>query len=393
MRAPNVALRSLCMLLAAAGLLGLAGCSSDDVKPAEPTALKSLDNPRFQPQEIWSSDAGSGTADISHGFRIAQAGGSLYVADPDGRISAFSATTGERQWRRDLDTAVESGPGVAGLMLAVGTRNGQLLVLNRINGKDLWKTQLSGEALAPPAGDEVLLVARSLDGRSYGFKPDGSRSWSFDRSVPTLTLRGMAAAVLESGRVYLGMDNGKLASVDAESGQILWETPVSVPTGRSELERIVDVDTEPVLAAGKVFAVSYAGDLVALATQSGAVVWKQNVGSGRGLASNGAQVFAVNGDGAIKALSTATGAVQWTNKDLLYRHVSSPVLQSGMLVVGDMEGYLHWLDPATGKIVARTRLFHQAIIVPPLSYAGRVYVLGDGGTLAAIEQPKLAAQP
>lgn len=377
----------LVALLVLVVLGGLTGCESTEEKPPEPTELASIGKPAFEAKIGWSRSASSGSRGVSRGFRIAAANGRLYVADAKGNVAAHRSDNGERLWRRSVKQRIAAGPGISGDLLTLGTLDGELVALARADGAERWVAPLSGEVLTGASGDGRTTIARSLDGRIYGFSINGTRQWAVERSVPTLTLRGTALPLVENERAYLGLDSGRLLCVDLTSGKTLWETPVSLPKGRSELERIVDVDAEPLLADDRLYAVSYGGDLVAMNPITGEIQWKQTAASATGLASDGAQVYVSDNDGRVLALDAATGAIKWKQEALLYRPLSRPAVHGGFVVVGDFEGYVHWLSPRDGKIVARERPFRQAIIAPPFVEEKRLFVLGDDGTLAAIDLP------
>lgn len=368
--------------------LALVGCASSDEKPPEPTKLVDIKQPAFTPDEVWTSRAGAGSNGVSRGFRIALHQGQLFLADAKGQVTALRADTGRRLWRVDTKLRLAAGPGLSGDLLLLGTLDGDLVALSRQDGKTLWSVPLSGEVLAPPMGNGQVLIARTLDGRSYGFSQDGKRLWVVERNVPTLTLRGISAPVLDGDRAWLGLDNGKILCVDIASGEVKWESVVSLPQGRSELERIVDIDSEPVLKDGQLYAVSYGGESVALGALTGESLWKQTVASATGVAVNNSAVYVTDPDGRVQALDIKTGAVLWKQEALLYRPLSRPILHGGYVAIGDFEGYVHWLDPRSGKIVARTRPFRQAIVAPMQIQGERLLVLGDEGSVAAIDFPR-----
>lgn len=375
--------RSLVVLAAAASLLA---CGADEIKPAEPTELVKIAAPAFKPREVWSTDTGAGGGAEPRGFRIAHAGDVLYTADHEGRVSAIAAKDGRKLWRQSLKLNVGGGPGVAGGKLAVGTLDGEVVALERADGKLAWRAPVAGEVLSPPAGTEDVLIAHSLSGRVYGFGArSGQRLWSFDRNVPTLTLRGNAGPVVADGRVLAGLDSGKLIAADVQSGQVLWETVVSLPAGRSELERLVDIDTEPALTADTAYVASYGSNLGAVDLATGDLRWRQPIASSAGLATDGQRVYVCDVDGRVLALDAATGATVWKQEGLMYRAPSRPAVHGAYVAIGDLDGYVHWLSPRDGKIVARAHPLSAAIITPPLVLGGRLFVLDADGQLAALD--------
>lgn len=376
-------LRALVIGMLAGALLA---CASEDVKPPEPAELAKIAAPSFKPREVWSTDTGAGGGAEPRGFRIAHAGDVLYTADHEGRVSAISARDGKKLWRQSLKLSVGGGPGVAGERLAVGTLDGEVVALERSDGKLAWRAPVAGEVLSPPAGTAEVLVANSLSGRIYGFGTrSGQRLWSFDRNVPTLTLRGNAGPVIADGRMLAGLDSGKLIAADIQNGQVLWETAVSLPAGRTELERLVDIDTEAALTADAAYVASYGSNLGAVDLTSGDLRWRQPIASSAGLATDGQRVYVSDVDGRVLALDAATGATLWKQEGLMHRAPSRPVVHAGYVAVGDLDGYVHWLSTSDGKIAARARPVGAAIITPPLVLGNRLFVLDADGQLSALD--------
>ncbi len=376
-------LRALVIGMLAGALLA---CASEDVKPPEPAELAKIAAPSFKPREVWSTDTGAGGGAEPRGFRIAHAGDVLYTADHEGRVSAISARDGKKLWRQSLKLNVGGGPGVAGERLAVGTLDGEVVALERSDGKLAWRAPVAGEVLSPPAGTAEVLVANSLSGRIYGFGTrSGQRLWSFDRNVPTLTLRGNAGPVIADGRMLAGLDSGKLIAADIQNGQVLWETAVSLPAGRTELERLVDIDTEAALTADAAYVASYGSNLGAVDLTSGDLRWRQPIASSAGLATDGQRVYVSDVDGRVLALDAATGATLWKQEGLMHRAPSRPVVHAGYVAVGDLDGYVHWLSTSDGKIAARARPVGAAIITPPLVLGNRLFVLDADGQLSALD--------
>ncbi|MGH6691156.1 MAG: outer membrane protein assembly factor BamB [Gammaproteobacteria bacterium] len=375
--------RALVTLALAASLLA---CDSENVKPPEPAELEKVAAPAFKPREVWSTDTGAGGGPEPRGFRIAHAGDVLYTADHEGRVSAISAKDGKKLWRQSLKLNVGGGPGVAGGRLGVGTLDGELIALERQDGKLAWRAPVAGELLSPPTGTGEVLVAHSLSGRIYGFGTgSGQRLWSFDRNVPTLTLRGNAGPLIAGDRVLTGLDSGKLIAADIQNGQVLWETAVSLPAGRTELERLVDIDTEPALTSDTAYVASYGSNLGAVDLVSGDLRWRQPIASSAGLTTDGQRVYVSDVDGRVLALAAATGSTLWKQAGLMHRAPSRPVVHGGYVAVGDLEGYVHWLSASDGKIVARARPVGAAIITPPVVIGTRLFVLDADGQLSALD--------
>lgn len=373
--------------LIATGLLAgwLGACSSTAEKPPEPTELQSLPDAGLAIKQAWSSSSG-GFETEPGGFRVAVDGLVAYTASEDGAVTAYAADSGKQLWRQKLGKPLASGPGLAEDLVLVGTSDGELLALDRRDGSTRWTTRLSGEVLAPARGSGNVVVVRCFDGRIYGLTSDsGKVLWVEQTSVPTLSLRGTGGPVVVDGRVLVGLDNGKVTSLDISTGQVAWETVVSVPLGRTELERLVDVDAEPLEVDGTVYAVSYAGDLVAMDLGRGRIDWRAEAASISGIAHDAEKLYVSGRNGEVIAIGRTAGAEVWKQTALMYRELSPPVMHNDLLAVADLDGYVHWLSPVDGRVVARKRAVRGPVSAPLVVHQGRLFVLADSGRLAAVD--------
>ena len=372
-------------LFALALAAGLAGCGSDG-PVREPADLKAIKDAEVVPGVAWRKSPGNGDGEQESGLRLALAPDLLVTADADGDVYALDPATGRARWRVDTDARLISGPSLYGDYVLLGTLDAEVIALKRADGARAWRATVSSEVLAPPVADAGIVIVRCGDGRIFGLAADsGTRRWSFDRAVPPLTLRGMSAPVLAEGAALVGLDNGRLAALRVETGEVLWEEVVSAPEGRSELERIVDVDAEPIAAGGGVFALSFGGEVAAIGLQEGRVAWRRAVKSYSGAALVGTRLVVTDEAGVVFGLDAETGAAAWKQEELQYRRLSAPVVVGDHVVVADLEGYLHWLTPADGRIVGRVRAVRGPVAATPLLRGDRLYVLARDGEIAVVE--------
>lgn len=377
-------LRALLLGLTAFTALGLAACSSK-VKLREPTELKDIESPRLKIDSAWTRSIGSGAEGRPSGLRPLLESDAIFVAEAGGDVFALDPVGGKELWRSRTKARVISGPSVVGDLVLVGTLDAEVIALKRSDGSPRWRGTASSEVLAPPAGDGDVVVVRSIDGRAFGLSAtDGSRLWSFDRTEPNLTLRGLSAPLVEGNRVLLGMDNGRLAAIRLADGQPVWEQPISAPSGRTELERLTDIDAALVSSLDGVLVASYGGDVALIEPGDGESRWRRTIKSYAGLAVGEGNAYVSDADGVVWALDLATGAAVWKNESLLYRRLSPPAFFAGHAVVADFEGYVHFLDPKDGGLVARTRAGSDAILAPPAVGNDRLYLLNAKGRLAAL---------
>jgi outer membrane protein assembly factor BamB len=371
------------VVLLAAALL-LSACSSDK-NVREPAELKDIVNPALKLQKRWSASAGEGSGKYEGNLGLALAADAVFAADVDGRVYAFDPANGRRVWRAATSARVISGPTVSGAAVFVGTMDGELVALSRANGEQLWRTTLSSELLAPAVSDGTIVVARAGDGRTYGLSAvSGARVWTHSATVPNLTLRGLSAPLLLGGRAFIGLDNGRLVSLRVSDGQPAWEQAVTSATGRNELERLIDVDAALTADGPEIYAVSFGGELVCFDGETGQPLWRRPVKSYSGIVVAGELVVVTDEAGVIWALDSNTGAAVWKNEDLQYRRLSAPAVFKDRIVVGDFEGYTHWLDPKDGRLVARIRAGSDPIKVAPLAGDDSLYVLNAAGRITAL---------
>jgi outer membrane protein assembly factor BamB len=373
------------LLVVAAAVLAVAGCSSKG-KTREPAKLVDIAKPGLKFHLAWVREVGNGSGGMYAGFRVALGEDAVYAASAGGEVAALQPDSGKRLWTTQTKARLISGPGIDGDTILVGTLDAQMIALKRSDGKELWRTSASSEVLAPPAGAGNTVVARCGDGRIFGFDvATGARTWSFDRTEPNLTLRGLSAPMIAEGHVFAGLDNGHVVALGLDDGQLSWDQPVSVPGGRTELDRLTDIDADLLPGPQGLFVVSYGSDLALLDPANGQSIWRRTVKSYTGMAVGDTRLFVTDADGLVEAFDTESGAALWKQDGLKYRQLSPPAFFNGYVVAGDYEGYLHWLSPEDGHFVARTRLSSYAITAPLVVGPKYLYAMDVEGEVAAIE--------
>ncbi len=377
-------------------LLALAGCGTvadpfswfDSTEVVEPSPLVDLQN-QVQPQQIWSRDIGAGTDEQSLNLSPRVVGDTVYVADAEGRVQALDAASGATRWQVDLDLPLSGGPGAGDGMVLIGTSDADVVALNVVDGSERWRVRVSSEVLSAPGAANGVVVVHTVDGKVFGLESTtGSERWRYEREVPVLTLRGSSSPVLAGGVAVVGMAGGKLVALRLANGSLVWDANVAVPTGRSELERLADIDGDPLILRGGVFAATYQGNVAALEQRGGRVAWQRKMSSYSGMAADGDGLYVADEEGVVWGLELRSGAVRWSQKALANRRLSNTAALGGLVVVGDFEGYLHWLDNKDGSLVARTRLGSEPITTGLQVVDGVLYVQGDGGQLAAVRLPR-----
>ena len=321
-----------------------------------PADLVEMDN-KLKIKRLWQRNIGFGASDKYLRFTPQIEDKTGYSIDHEGLVVAWNFTDGKILWQQRFHTSAASAISKDKKQLYFGTSRGEVFALNKSNGKQVWKQQLSSEVLSPPVSYGGFVVVRTVDGRISALRADtGSKVWAHDRNMPVLSLRGTSAPIVTQGIVISGADNGKLTALALENGNVLWETTIAVPRGRNEIERLIDIDAEPVVKDDIIYAVAYQGRIAALRIDSGRIIWVRDVSSYAGMSIDSNKIYISAEDGQLWALDRFNGATLWKQDQLLRRGLSRPAFQGRYLVVGDFNGYLHWLAREDGRLVARTKL-------------------------------------
>lgn len=373
--------RWISLYIVASLLLGCSG--ADTTEPPSPLV-------DFEPEaefvKLWSTDTGAGADKYLLKLKPYLNGDTLYVVDHDGLLSALNRADGEVLWRVETDLAVSAGVGGGNGMLVLGSSNGEIVAYNEKDGSEAWRAKLSSLMLSVPAVEMGAVVARTVDGSLEAFAAiTGAKLWSYKYSVPALSLHGTSSPVLVSGAVLSGMDNGRLSALALRDGRLLWETPVAIPSGRSELSRMVDVDMPILVDRGLMYAGSYQGRIVALSLEGGQIVWATDNSVYNEMCLDQDHLYVADENGHVWALERMVGGTVWMQDKLHARPVSGTALLGRAVIVGDFEGYVHAMDTADGRFVARSRAAGAGINVPPLVVDDIAYVLGRDGQLTALK--------
>jgi outer membrane protein assembly factor BamB len=359
------------------GILG----GEDNAEP--PAPLVDIADP-VPLQELWSTSLGVGYDKQYVNLVPTSDGDRVYVADRKGRVAAFDAETGKQVWSVKTGATVSAGPGAGKELVLVGTSDAEVLALNAADGSLVWTAAVSSEVLSVPQLGLDTVIVQTADGSVTALNvEDGSQLWIYDRSVPVLTLRGTSTPAVQHGAVIAGFANGKLVALSEEQGFVVWETSVAIPQGRSELERIVDIDGDPVIVGTAVYVTTFQGRVAVIDLQSGDPGWKRDMSSHTGLGVDFSQVYVTDDKSHVWALARSTGAAEWKLDLLENRQLTVPVPFNDYVAVGDLEGYLHLLSRYDGSIAARVRVDSKGIRARPLIQRDILYVYGNGGKLAA----------
>ena len=381
---------ALAVASALAALLGLAACSKDKSidQPAKLTPLSAS----LRVQRVWTAAVDDKKAvALRLGLGLSVAGNRVYAAGHRGDVVAIDLTSGHVAWRARIRAPLSGGTAASGELVLVGSSDGQFFALNPADGAIRWKVRLNGEVLAPAAISERLIAVRTVDGKLHALSPaDGHELWSQEQQVPRLSLRGTARPVIAGELVLCGFDNGKVLAANMNDGSVQWEATITPPHGRTELERLADIDSAVRVSGQDVYTVGFQGRVAMLALETGQIWWSHEASSYRGLTLDEDALYVATADGELVALKARTGAQIWRQKALLHRGLSPPAIMDNAVVAADFQGYVHWLDKASGALAARAATGKVRISTAPVVVGNMVLVINDRGQISAFRVTPLA---
>lgn len=385
------ALRPWLVIVAGVLLTGCSGLSylSDSIASINPFASKGPKPAELTPIQTsmdvkvrWTASVGKANGYV---FTPMVVGNSVYAASNDGTIARYD--DGAQVWRIKADQLLSAGVGSDGKIVAVGTPKGEVLTYAAADGKFLWRARVTSEVLAPPAVGDEGVVVKSGDNRVFLLdRKDGTSRWFYQRATPPLSLRNTAPPVFADRYVFSGFPGGRLVAMDLKNGAPVWEGPVALPKGATELDRVSDIVSVPVIEGKTICASAYQGRVACFDMgQGGALIWGRDLSSSPGIALDGRYLFVTDDKGAVQALDRTAGGSVWKQDKLLNRRVSAPASRRGVVAVGDFEGFVHFLGRDDGAFVARMKTDGTPIQAPPQLAGTSILVQTAGGSIVAFE--------
>jgi outer membrane protein assembly factor BamB len=366
--------------------VSLAGCglfSSEET--VEPNPLVDFEAEQ-QFQQLWSLSTGGSLGSKFHQLVPSIDEQQIFAVNVEGDLVAADLTSGRINWRVELETPIGGGVGAGNGIVVLATESGEVIAFDTTDGSERWRYQASSEVISQPQMNAELVVVQQLDGKITALEVgSGERRWSYDSQIPRLSLRGTSAPIVAADLTLAGFANGKLVAVENASGRPVWEQRISLAEGRSELERIVDIDGKPLVYNRIVYVGSYQGRLVALNPGNGQVVWSQDLSTYRGLAGGFGNVYAISDEDHVHAFDARNSASVWSQDGLQYRRLTTPVVLGNSLVTADADGYLHVLSQVDGHFTARHRVSSSGVQSDLLVRDDVLYVLSNDGRLTALK--------
>lgn len=305
----------------------------------------------------------------------------VYTADAGGTIQATERKNGSPIWAQDIKQKIISGPAVGQGYVAVATDNSELVLLDEKSGKELWKAELSGESLSKPVIASNYVFVKTIDGRLYEFDlKSGAKNWVVDHGAPNLILKAGSSPVIKDNVVLAGFSDGKLDAIDVLTGAVLWQRGVTYASGSSDVERLVDIDADPIVKGKTAYLATYQGHIGALSLVNGQFLWQKPVSTYKNLAIDNKTLYLTDSDDVIWAYDRSNGHVKWKQPALKARGVTAPTLVDGRIVVGDKSGVVHVLSAKNGDFLSRKQLYGP-IYSAPKAQGKKIYVMAAGNQL------------
>lgn len=355
----------------------------DNTEP--PSALVEIE-PQITIETLWKKSVGVGCDGQLVNLVLAASTDKVIAADRSGLIQARDHKTGKLIWEVETKLPISAGPGLGSGTVLVGTSDAELIALSLDDGSSLWTVDVSSEVLAVPTAEDGIVVVKTIDGRVLGLdEDDGKQLWSYERQVPALSLRGTSTPVISDDLVIHGFANGKVVALQLNSGKQAWESIIAVPSGRSEVDRLVDIDADPIVVDGVVYAASYQGGVSAISSYGGELLWrKEEVSSFAGMSVDWRYLYLTDEHSDLWQLDQRNGSALWKQTELHQRQLTAPAVHDDYIAVADFEGYVHWLSTDDGRQLGRKRVSKGPIEAKPVVVDNILYVYSKAGVLAAL---------
>lgn len=363
--------------------LVVAGCSSNSKKELPPAELEKFDV-EVQLEKKWSRSIGDGQGETYNHLTPVIEGDTIYVADINGEVYSIDRFSGKVYWKKKLKRPISGAIGIRYSQLFLGTLKGEVIALDADTGEEQWTAQVSSEVLAAPAGNGDIVVVQSQDDKVVALDAaTGTQRWIYESTPAVLTLRGTSAPLVLDDLTVVGLSSGKVVALENRGGLPIWEQRVAVPQGRSELERIVDIDGALLLSGNTVYVTAYQGNVAGLDVQSGRILWQRDASSYVGVDQGFGSVYVSLANGTVEGIDERTSTALWSNDKLARRQLSAPSVYSSNVALGDFEGYLHLLSQVDGRFVGRIRVDKAGLRAKPLVVGEWLYAFGNSGKLIA----------
>ncbi len=351
-----------------------------DNTPA-PAALEPIKT-KVALKEKWSVPVSAKTTNANLKLKPAIVGNVVYTADTSGSIEAVEKASGQLLWSKKLPHSIVSGPSVAAGSIALGTDSSSVVLLKQTDGSELWTAKVSSEVLSKPVITGSKVIAKTIDGNLYALDlVTGKTLWVSEHGAPSLILKASSSPVVVGNKLVLvGYSDGKMDAVDLETGRLVWQRSIAYASGASDVERLVDIDADPIIRGNVAYLASYQGYVGALSLVDGQFLWRKPASVYKNMAIDDNTLYLTDSDDVVWAINRQNGQVNWKQVALKARGLTEPVLMGNRVVVGDKTGLLHVLAKSNGNLISRAQLGGAITTAPSIS-SNNIYVMTNNGKL------------
>jgi outer membrane protein assembly factor BamB len=379
-------------VLTLAALALVAACASDKKKLDKPVELTKFTS-TAKVERVWSASTGEGAPKLRLGLSVATDGKAIFAASYAGDVEAFSITNGKKLWQTDTKLKLTGGPGAGEGLVVAGANKGDIVALDAATGAQKWRIRINSEVLAAPVIGGGMVVMRLGDGRIVAFNAaDGKEVWSAEQAVPKLSLRGTSRPIIAGDVVLCGFDSGRVMALALKDGETLWDVTIAPPSGKSDIERLNDMDSMVRVVDNDVYAVTYQGKAARVDRETGQLVWTRDVSSYSGVATDEDGVFVSGADGALVKIGRRTGIELWKQEVLARRRLSPPAVLGSLVAVADLDGYVHFLDSEKGELAGRIHALSARVNAVPLVVDDLLIMMDVEGKIVALRAAPLATK-
>jgi len=373
--------KALILTLATIAISGCKGLFEKD-NTEKPTKLESFKQ-EVKVTSLWKTRTNSGVGKQYLKLNAALTGNVIYTSDTSGTVTATNQETGKKIWAYRASGTISSGPTVTDNLVIVSSKIGEITALSQKTGAIVWRAHTSSEVLARPSYQNGIIVVKAIDGKVLALsEKDGRTLWTYHKTEPNLILRAASAPAISDDNLVVGFANGTISKLTLAGGSLQWQTTVAIPEGSFAIERMVDIDADPIIYDSTVYVATYQGRIAAIDLFTGKAKWSHDLSSYTGMAIDKDSVFITDAKSDVWNFNRATGKVNWRQKQLAFRNITGPLSIQKYIVVGDTEGYLHLLDKKDGHFVARERVNKHPILTAPIGSNKNLYAVTTDGYLA-----------
>ena len=348
---------------------------------------------------VWSAKISGTTKRQRLAAAPVVSGGRLFVTDTEAMVHAFDAATGAKIWSTEIEVKGDGessrfGGGASVLENVLYATNGvgDVVALNVADGSQIWKVRPAGPLRGSPTISNGNVYVMTQDNQIYALSMvDGSVQWNEAGTLGLAGIFGVAAPAAGQGTVVAGYSSGELTAYRYENGRTLWNDALARTSISTSVATLSDIDADPVIDRGRVFALGQGGRMAAYELVTGQRVWELNIAGIATPVVAGEWVFVLTDDAKLLCIARPNGKVRWISQLASFRNEekkkdpinwTGPVLAGNRLIVASTQGDVMSISPGEGSSQTLFEL-DDGVSLPPIVAGGMLYILDDGGRISA----------